>query len=825
MGIEKDKSLSTTAAGTRRQADERLCSKTVELHPPRTEEETQRLNHGLEVSRIELEMQIAELRRVLPEIKLSRNKYAELYDFAPIGNFTFDTRGVIREVNLAGAQLLGIERRLLTNKSFINFIADAAGREIFYSHLERVLQRKGMQKCEIRISVKDGTVIYGQLQSVMVDIIESSVGYILSSIVDGTLSRQLEIEIQEAREFAENIVETVREPLVVLNSDLKILTANHSFYNTFKGTPEETIGNFIYDLGNRQWDIPKLRVLVEEILPLDTVINGYEVEHDFPGIGHKTILLNARQIFRENIGSHIILLAMEDITERKLLEAEIQDAREYAENIVETVHKSLVVLNSDLKILTANHSFYDTFKVTPEDTIGNFIYELGNRQWDIPKLRVLVEEILPLDTVINGYEVEHDFPGIGHKTILLNARQIFRENIGSHIILLAMEDITERKLLEAEIHDALKYAESIVETVREPLVVLNSDLKILTANHSFYDTFKVTPEETIGNFIYDLGNRQWDIPKLRVLVEEILPLETVFNGYEVEHDFPGIGRKTILLNARQIFRENVGSHIILLAMEDITERKRAEEEIQHLNRDLEQRVLERTSQLQGANNELEAFAYSVSHDLRAPLRAMGSFSEALVEDFGDKLEGEALDYLNEIVIGSRHMGQLIDGLLTLSRSTRGELRHDQVDLSVMADRIRSDLEKAEPQRRVEWRIESGLSAGGDARMIEVVMRNLLGNAWKYTGDMAEPTIRIYAESEGSERFFCVADNGAGFDMAHADKLFQPFQRLHRQDEFPGIGIGLATAQRITHRHGGTIQATGAPHKGATFRFSLPYGEE
>ena len=402
----------------------------------------------------------------------------------------------------------------------------------------------------------------------------------LAFVSDITLRKQLETEIQDAREYAENIVETVREPLVVLNSDLKILTANHSFYDTFKVTPEETIGNFIYDLGNRQWDIPKLRVLFEEILPHDTVFNGYEVEHDFLDIGRKIILLNARQIFRENIGSHIILLAMEDITERKQLEAEIQDAREYAENIVETVREPLVVLNSDLKILTANHSFYDTFKVTPEETIGNFIYDLGNRQWDIPKLRVLFEEILPHDTVFNGYEVEHDFLDIGRKIILLNARQIFRENIGSHIILLAMEDITERKQLEAEIQDAREYAENIVETVREPLVVLNSDLKVLTANHSFYDTFKVTPEETIGNFIYDLGNRQWDIPQLRVLFEEILPSDTVINGYEVEHDFLDIGRKIILLNARQIFRENIGSNIILLAMEDITERKQYAAEIQ-----------------------------------------------------------------------------------------------------------------------------------------------------------------------------------------------------------------------------------------------------
>ena len=324
MGIDNKMSPLTSSAELHRLAVERLSAKTAELHPPRTKEETQRLVHELEVHQIELEMQNAELCQAQEELELSRNTYAELYDFAPVGYFIFDARGLIREVNLTGAQLLGIERNLLVNKPFTRFIADADGRENYSNHLERVLQREGTQRCSIGLKGKDGTVIHGQLQSVLVATIKSKAGYILSSIVDGTIAKQLETEIQDAREYAENIVETVRKPLVVLNSDLNILTVNYSFYDTFKVTPEETIGNFIYDLGNRQWDIPKLRVLFGEILPHDTVFNGYEVEHDFPGIGHKIFLLNARQIFRENIGSRIILLAMEDITERKFAAAEIE---------------------------------------------------------------------------------------------------------------------------------------------------------------------------------------------------------------------------------------------------------------------------------------------------------------------------------------------------------------------------------------------------------------------------------------------------------------------------------------------------------------------
>ncbi|HXE95584.1 MAG TPA: ATP-binding protein [Dongiaceae bacterium] len=343
MGIDKQKGLLTAAAERRRQAKERLHSKSAEQQPSLTviaaktlfreaevyEEELEvqntelrRVQEELETQQVELELQNDELRRAQDELELSRNTYAELYDFSPIGYFIFDAFGVIQEVNLTGAQLLGLERGLLVEKPFIRYIADAEGRETFSHHLETVLQKEEMQRCEIRLIGKDGTVVYGHLKSVSLDNVRSTDGYILCSIVDGTVAKKLETEIQDAREYAESIVETVREPLVVLDSHLKILTANHSFYDTFKVMPGETIGQFIYELGNGQWDIPRLRVLFEEILPNDTAFNGYEVDHVFPGIGRKIILLNARQILRKNIGSHIILLAMEDVTERKLVEAE-----------------------------------------------------------------------------------------------------------------------------------------------------------------------------------------------------------------------------------------------------------------------------------------------------------------------------------------------------------------------------------------------------------------------------------------------------------------------------------------------------------------------
>jgi PAS domain S-box-containing protein len=258
---------------------------------------------------------------------------------------------------------------------------------------------------------------------------------------------------------------------------------------------------------------------------------------------------------------------------------------------------------------------------------------------------------------------------------------------------------------------------------------------------------------------------------------------------------------------------------------DITENKQAEEKVKRLNLDLERRVQQRTAELTAANEELESFAYSVSHDLRAPLRAMWGFSDALVEEYGQSLPPQAHEYLQHVIDGSRHLGEIIDGLLTLSRSTRGAIRRDLVDLSMVTDKVMRELARVEPERHVEWAIQPALRAQGDSRMIDAVMRNLLGNAWKYTANRADAVIRVYGEHVDGNYAFCVEDNGAGFDMNHAEKLFQPFQRLHRQDEFSGLGIGLATVQRIIHRHGGKVSGTGTPGQGAIFRFTLPSPDE
>ena len=243
-------------------------------------------------------------------------------------------------------------------------------------------------------------------------------------------------------------------------------------------------------------------------------------------------------------------------------------------------------------------------------------------------------------------------------------------------------------------------------------------------------------------------------------------------------------------------------------------------ELDRLNEELERRVQERTAQLEETNRQLEAFSYSVSHDLRAPLRAIDGFGQALLEDHGDQVNEGMRRYLSRIRAATLRMAQLIEDLLNLSRISRATLSWSDIDLTALARQVLAELGQDEPERKVDTLVWEGMHARGDPRLMRVALENVLGNAWKFTGRSPAAHIEFGVLRDGDRSTYFVRDNGAGFDMEHAGKLFDAFQRLHGMDEFPGTGVGLATVQRIVHRHGGRIWAHGEPEKGATFYFTL-----
>jgi len=293
-------------------------------------------------------------------------------------------------------------------------------------------------------------------------------------------------------------------------------------------------------------------------------------------------------------------------------------------------------------------------------------------------------------------------------------------------------------------------------------------------------------------------------------------------GYSVEHRIRRADGEERIVHerGRAVYGADGKPRRMLGTVQDVTEQKAVEAEVRRLNAELEQKVKERTAELAASNRELEAFCYSVSHDLRAPLRAVNGFSHAILEDAFDKLDPVSQSNFRRIQSAAKKMAELIDDLLNLARLTRQDIRHDWVDLSEMANGIAEDLKRSQPDREARFIVAPDLKAKGDAALLRVVLQNLLENAWKFTARQKQAVIEFGQDMSDKRRPYFVKDNGAGFDMAFVNKLFGPFQRLHSAEEFPGTGIGLASVSRIVQRHGGRVWARAEIGRGATFYFTL-----
>jgi PAS domain S-box-containing protein len=402
--------------------------------------------------------------------------------------------------------------------------------------------------------------------------------------------------------------------------------------------------------------------------------------------------------------------------------------------------------------------------------------------------------------------------------------------------------------VEASLREALAFAESIVETVREPLVVLDARLRVVSANPAFYRTFQVTPQETEGRFIYDLGNRQWDIPALRELLEKIIPQKTIFADFEVEHEFPNIGRKAMLLNARLIPARGKQPQMILLAIEDITERKQAQEALKKAYEALEERVEARTRELAQANlqlqkeiedrkraeeslarkakelarsnADLEQFAYLVSHDLQEPLHVAAGFLRLLSRRYKRQLDAKGEEFIDCALNSINRLEQQIKDLLDYSRVTTRGNEFQWLDVNTVVAQVLKNMSLTIKGKKAHIICDPLPQVMADASQLARVFQNLIGNALKFSGDLP-PQIHIGAKESDGEWQFWVRDRGIGIDPKNHERIFLMFERLHSRSEYPGTGIGLAICKKIIERHGGRIWVESAPGRGSTFYFTLP----
>lgn len=495
----------------------------------------------------------------------------------------------------------------------------------------------------------------------------------------------------------------------------------------------------------------------------------------------------------------------------------VEDIETYAQDIVDTVREPLLMLDTSLRVRSANRAFYQTFQVSSEETENRLIYELGNGQWDIPALRTLLEDVIPTSSVFNDFELEHTFPIIGRRVMLLNGRKL---RAGSHaeLLVLAMEDVTERRRSETDLKAIETYAQNIVDTVREPLLILDKTLRVRSGNRAFYQTFQVSLEETENRLIYELGNGQWDIPDLRTLLEDIVPKSSVFNDFELEHDFPAIGRRVMLLNARKLQAGHHGE-LLVLAMEDVTERRRAEEEVDKAK-----------DAAETANKTKSLFLANMSHELRTPLNAILGYSEMLQEESVERqLEAEFGTDLKKINAAGRHLLALINDILDLSKIEAGkmELFLESFDvgelIAEVASTLRPIVEKNANTLHVECAPDLGVMHA-DQIKVRQALYNLLSNAVKFTQG---GTVTVNAGREimdGSEWMVIrVSDTGIGLSPEQIVKLFQDFTQADASTtrKFGGTGLGLALTRRFCQMMGGDVTVHSVCGEGSVFTIKLP----
>ena len=543
------------------------------------------------------------------------------------------------------------------------------------------------------------------------------------------------------------------------------------------------------------------------------------VDYEYKGLrkdGSKVWLEN-RSFHIEWEGGPAICTTLFDITERKRAEENLRASEERFRAVVDNSPTKIHIKDVDGRYTLINRQSEILFGVTNEEARGKTSRDIFPKE--------VADSFAGHDQAVieSGRTIENEEEWVQDDGVhtFLTVKFPIRGATGEIVAVGAIgTDITERKRAEENLRASEERFRDFAETASDWFWEMDENLRFTFLSDAFVQASGgVPPERIVGKTRRDIGWADEEDEKWQRHMAD-LEARKPFKDFQYTFVDPDGNEHHWSISGRPVMDGDNVFHGYRGVGEDITERKRAEEEIRRLNTSLEGRVAQRTAELEAANKELEAFSYSVSHDLRAPLRTIDGFSRILLEEHAESLDDKGKKFLQRIRAGSQKMGQLIDAVLQLSRLARGDLKRKKLDLSKIVDAIAGELKKSQPDRDMTFKVARGVTAAGDEQLIKVALQNLLGNAVKYTGRKDQARIEFGVTNGDGRNVYFVRDNGAGFDMSYADKLFAPFQRAHGAAEFEGTGIGLATVQRIINRHRGKVWAEAEVDKGATFFFTL-----
>jgi len=559
--------------------------------------------------------------------------------------------------------------------------------------------------------------------------------------------------------------------------------------------------------------VPLIRSITHPLQRLTDAATAVEHNQPFKPSDIESVTSGRDEIaYLGRVFSDMVLALRQELSERKKAERAVQEAREYVKSIVETVREPLVVLDAELRVISANRSFYQTFKISPEETENNLLYALGNRQWDIPQLRKLLEEILPKNTTFEEFEIIHEFETVGKKTMLLNARRIYREANKTQMILLAIEDITERKRSEEETAEAKAYLESSLASTPDGVLLLDKQVRFTYVNPIFLECLGRESKDFIGKTVPEISPSFMTPETTKIIAERAKRrVQTGEPIVGVEVELIGKEGKMIPISYSAAGIKDEKGNVIgeVVFLRDITERKKAEETLKKTMEDLTR-----------SNKELEQFAYVASHDLQEPLRMVASYTQLLEKRYKDKLDKDADEFIDYTVDGANRMQRLINDLLNYSRvGTRGK-PFEMIDCKSVLDQALTNLQMAIAESDAVVTHDALPTIFADESQMVQLFQNLIDNAIKFRSKKT-PEIHIGIEEKKTEWTFSVTDNGIGIDPQYKDRIFVIFQHLHRKEEYTGTGIGLSLCKRIVERHGGKIWVESELGKGSTFYFTIP----